>query len=134
MHVKAVSHMMRARPPSSSSSEASEASEESEDHGPPVDNGPTFVGAAPWRLNPPEVISVEVLLDNGRTFHQVIDPYYYLDALRDGIVQEVLFPCMIQHWFRNREQDMFWHGPGRQAYHRGKPVRQLAYGNCYNCL
>ena len=29
---------------------------------------------------------------------------------------------------------MFWRGPGRQAYHRGKPVRQVAYGNCYNCL
>ena len=64
----------------------------------------------------------------------VIDPYYYHDALRDGIVDEVLFPRMIKTWFRNRERDMFWRGPGRQAYHRGKPVRQLAYGNCYNCL
>ena len=52
----------------------------------------------PWRMNPPEMISDEVLLDSGRTF-QVTDPYYYEDALRDEIVQEVLFPSMITHWF-----------------------------------
>ena len=70
--------------------------------------------AVPWRLDPPEMISDEVLLDSGRTFQQVINPYYYQDALRDGIVQEVLFPCMINHWFRNtREQDWHWRGPGR---------------------
>ena len=129
--VKAVSHMMRARPPSSSSSEASEASE---DQGPPVDTGPNFAGDAPWRLNQPgEMRSDRALLDSGRTFH-ISNPYHYEDALKDGIVQEVLFPNMINHWFRNQEEDWHWRGGCRQAYDRGKPVRQLAYGNCYNCL
>ena len=105
--VKAVCHMMRARPPSSSSSEASEArSEDTDDQGYPVDNGPTPVGASHWRLNlVPAMMPDEVLLDTGRTL-QVTDPYFYKDALRDGIVQEVLFPGMIQHWFRNRERDI----------------------------
>ena len=46
------------------------------------------MGAVPWRMNTADMISDEVLLDSGRTF-QVTDPYYYEDALRDGIVQEV---------------------------------------------
>ena len=60
----------------------------------------------PWRMYTADMLSDEVLLNSGRTV-QVTDPYYYEDALRDRIVQEVLFLSMITHWFRNREQD--WH-------------------------
>ena len=117
-------------------SEVSETrSEDSDDQGYPVDNGPTPVGRDLWRLNiTPDLMPDEVLLGMGGRIQPMGDPYYYHDALRDGILEEVLFPRMIETWFRNREMDMFWRGPGRQAYHWGKPVRQLAYGNCYNCL
>ena len=91
--VKAVSHMMRARLPI--------LEERSEDQGPPVDAGPTFMGAVPWRMYTADLLPDEVLLDSGGAV-LVTDPCYYED--------EVLFPSMIYHWFRNREQDWHWRG------------------------
>ena len=120
----AACHMMRARSPSPETNEEQE---------PQVDAGPSFVGFDLQRMFSADLMPDEVLIDMGGTV-QVTDPYYYQDALQDGIVHEVATSEMIITWFRNLEQDWNWPGNRRQAYHRGKPIRQLAYGNCYSCL
>ena len=57
----------------------------------------------------------QVVMDAGGSV-KTTDPYYYDDALKDGIVHEVLTPDTNLLWFKNREGGWNWPGGRREAY------------------
>ena len=126
---KAVCHMMRARFPVDGSSEEESAAEAD---AVPQDTGPTVPDAERWSDDPNLQSDEAILASGGELRVSAQAPYQYQDALQDKIVHEVLTPDALRLWFKNRESPGFL--DAREAYHRGKPIRNILYGNCHQCL
>ena len=95
--------------------------------------GPSAVDAIRYS-DDPDLLTGEYLLDSGTPILvRPTAPYYYEDTVKEKIVHEVLVPQMLEHWFRNREDGGAFLN-ARQAYRRGKPIRNILYGNCRQCL
>ena len=97
------------------------------------DTGPSVVDEIRYS-DDPNLHTGEYLLASGAPILvRPTAPYYYEDAVKEKVVHEVLVPEMLEYWFRNRENGGAFLN-ARQAYHRGKPIRNILYGNCRQCL